>query len=285
MTANRRPVIVGVDGSPAGLGAVRWAADEAVRHGKPLRITHALGVPGPFEQPFEQVVDEHDIALDAATEARGWYPGLHITTSTWHGSPAHVLVEESRHASLVVVGSRRTGGFRSLLVGSVGLQLAARAYCPVLIVHNAERWAAPESPLPRQPIVVGFDGSAHSDFAVGLAFSEAATRGVELVAVRAWREQARRWGRGADLTRLAAAVRDALAADLEPWQAKYPTVPVGLRAVRGTAAPVLLAEGSDALMVVLGPRGRGGLDDVRLGSVTQQVLDHASIPVLIAQHA
>ncbi|GAA2574831.1 universal stress protein [Dactylosporangium fulvum] len=281
MIANRRPVIVGVDGSPASLGAVRWAVDEAVRHGKPLRITHALGVPG----PSEQAVDEHVIALEAAIEARNWHRGLHITTSTWHGSPAHVLIEESRHASLVVVGSRRTRGFHSLLDGSVGLQLATHAYCPVLIVHHAERWTGPERPLPQQPIVVGSDGSAPSEFAVGLAFSEAATRGVHLVAVCAWREPARRWGRAADLTRLAAAVHDALAADLEPWQAKYPTVPVDLRAVRGTAAPVLLAEGSDALMVVLGPRGRDGFDDLRLGSVTQQVLDHATIPVLIAQHA
>src|SRR5690348_675490 len=103
MTANRRPVIVGVDGSPAGFGAVRWAADEAVRHGQPLRITHALGVSG----PLEEATDEHEIALHAAAEARNWQPGLHdVTTSTWHGSPARMLVEQSRHATLVVVGSR-----------------------------------------------------------------------------------------------------------------------------------------------------------------------------------
>jgi nucleotide-binding universal stress UspA family protein len=281
MNADRHPVIVGVDGSPASFGAVRWAADEAVRHGQPLRITHALGVPGLFEP-----ADEHELALQAAIEARGWQPGLHVTTSTWQGSPAHVLVDQSRHASLVVVGSRGAGGFRSLLVGSVGLQLAAHAHCPVLVVHHAEQWAGPECPLPQhQPIVAGADGSTASELAVELAFTEAAARGVALTAVRAWQQPEHRWGRSVDLTRLAAAAHDALSADLEPWRAKYPTVPVELHAVRGAPVPVLVTEADDALMVVLGPRGKGGFDELRLGSVTQQVLEHAPAPVLVARHS
>ncbi|MFF5229570.1 universal stress protein [Dactylosporangium sp. NPDC000521] len=84
MTANRRPVIVGVDGSPASFGAVRWAVDEAVRHGQQLRVTHAIAVP----DAFEPATDEHEVALHAAVEARNWQPGLHVTTFTWCGSPA-----------------------------------------------------------------------------------------------------------------------------------------------------------------------------------------------------
>ncbi|MGI5242306.1 universal stress protein [Dactylosporangium sp. CA-139066] len=282
MTADHRPVIVGVDGSPASLGAVRWAADEAIRHGQPLQITHALGV----ADPFEQAADEHELALQAAAEARNWQPCLrNVTTSTWHGSPARMLVEQSRHASLVVVGSRGTGGFQSLLLGSVGLQLAAHAHCPVLVVHHAERWAEPGGPLPQHgPIVVGADGSAPSELAVELAFAEAASRGVALTAVRAWQEPPHRWGRSVDPARLASAAQHVLVAQVEPWRAKYPTVEVQLRAVQGTAAPVVVSEAIDALMVVLGPRGQGGFEGLRLGSVTQQVLEHASVPVLVARH-
>lgn len=281
MTANRRPVIVGVDGSPASFGAVRWAADEAVRHGQPLRITHASGAPG----PFEEAVDEPELAVQAAVEARNWQPGLHVTTCTWHGRPGRMLVEQSRHASLVVVGSRGMGGFHSLLVGSVGVQLAAHAHCPVLVVHHAERWAGPENALPQhQPIVVGADGSPPSELAVELAFAEAASRGVALNAVRAWQEPAHHWSRTVDPARIATTTHHALATDLEPWRAKYPTVQVQLRAVRGAAVPVLVTEARDALMIVLGPRGQGGFDELRLGSVTQQVLEHASAPVLVARH-
>ncbi|MEV0567732.1 universal stress protein [Dactylosporangium sp. NPDC050588] len=280
MTANPRPVIVGVDGSPASFGAVRWAVDEAMRHGQLLRVTHVIAVP----DAFEPAADEHEVALHAAVEARNWQPGLLVTTFTWRGSPARVLVDQSRSAALVVVGSRGTGGFHSLRIGSVGLQLAAHAGCPVLVVHHAERWAGPEVPLPQhQPIVVGADGSAHAEVGVELAFAEAMSRGVPLIAVRAWQEPAHRWGRATDLTRCATTAHDALAAELAPWRAKYPTVPVELRTVQAAPAAALLDAGRDALMIVLGPRGTGGFDDLRLGSVTQQVLDHASAPVLVAR--
>ncbi|MEU7875893.1 universal stress protein [Dactylosporangium sp. NPDC049140] len=148
----------------------------------------------------------------------------------------------------------------------------------------AERWTGPESLLPQhQPIVVGADGSTPSELAVELAFAEAASRGVTLTAVRAWQEPAHRWGRSVDPARLATAAQQVLAAQVEPWRAKYPTVQVLLRAVQGTVAPVLVSEAHDALMVVLGPRGQGGFEGLRLGSVTQQVLQHSSVPVLVAR--
>ncbi|MET7402278.1 universal stress protein [Dactylosporangium sp. NPDC005572] len=280
MTVIRRPVVVGIDGSSAAFGAVRWAADEAVRHGQPLRVAHAL------EESGEASVDEQRIVLDAGAEARNWQPGLDVTTATSHGSPARMLVEQSRHASLVVVGSRGRGGFRSLLVGSVSRQVAEHAQCPVLVVHHAERWAGPEAQLPRHaPVVVGADGSAAAELAVELAFAEASSRGVGLTAVRAWREPAHRWGRQPDTDGLADAARRELADDLEPWLAKFPAVEVGQRVVRGETVPTLLDEAREALMVVVGARGHGGFTGLGLGSVPSQVLEHADAPVLIARRS
>ncbi|MEV4138838.1 universal stress protein [Dactylosporangium sp. NPDC049742] len=277
MTIIQRPVIVGVDGSPAAFGAVRWAADEAVRLRLPLRITHALGVPG----PPEEITDEQGLVLNAAVEARQWFPSLHVTTSTWYGQPAHTLREQSRHAELVVVGSRGHGGFHSLLVGSVGVQLAGYAYCPVLVVHHAERWSGPEAQLPSHgPVVVGTDGSADGLLALETAFGEASARRVPLVAVRVWQPPASRLARRPDPDKLAAE----LDADLERLRAKDPAVEAEARVRQGVPVPVLLDEARDALMIVLGARGHGGFTGLHLGAVAQHVLEHADSPVLIARH-
>ncbi|MEU7872118.1 universal stress protein [Dactylosporangium sp. NPDC049140] len=282
MIASRRPVIVGVDGSPAAFGAVRWAADEAMRLGQPLRIIHALEVHG----PYEEVSDEHGLAIEAANEIRHWQPGLEVTTTTWHGEPARVLIEQSRSASLVVVGSRGSGGFHSLLVGSVGVHLASHAHCPVLVVHHAERWAGPESPLPqREPIVVAADGSDDAEYGLSLGFAEAASRGVALHAMRTWHEPEHRRGRSADPAGLAAAAERALTADLEPWRGKFPTVEVVPRVEHCPTVPAMLDAARDALMFVIGARGHGGFPGVRLGAVALQVLEHAGTPVLVARRS
>ncbi|MET7425905.1 universal stress protein [Dactylosporangium sp. NPDC005555] len=281
MTGTDRPVIAGVEDTPASLGAVRWAADEAVRLHQPLRIVHAVDAAG----ASGQAPDEHELAVRAAVDTRSWHPGLHVTTCTWYGGAARVLVEQSVHASLVVVAGRSADGFHAVPEGAVGEQLAAHAHCPVLVVHGAQRWADPAVPLPRHgPVLVGTDGSAHAQRAIELAFAEAASRQVDLVAVRAWQEAPHHWGRSHRLERIADDVHRALVADLEQWRSKHPLVRVELRSVHGPTVPVLLTEARAALMVVLSPRGTGGFGALRLGSVTQQVLDHAPAPVLVARH-
>jgi nucleotide-binding universal stress UspA family protein len=204
-----------------------------------------------------------------------------VTTSTWYGHPVSVLREQSRHAELVVVGSRGHGGFHALLVGSVGVHLAGYAHCPVLVVHHAERWAGPETPLPsHQPIVVGADGSAGGQQALEVAFREASARRVPLVAVRAWQQPVSRLARRVDPDRVAAD----LAADLERLRAKDPTVELRSRVVQGAPVPVLLAESRDALMIVLGARGHGGFAGLRIGAVSQHVLEHADTAVLVTRY-
>ena len=275
----RRPVVVGVDGSPASLGAVRWAVDEAARHSVPLKVVHALGRPGLLGFSSK----EQRIALDAAVEARRWVPGTEVTTTTAVGSPAGVLRDQSHRAGLVVVGSRGHGGFSGLLVGSVSAHLAAYAHCPLLVVHRGENWAGQEAQLPSHaPIVVGDDGSAPAQHALGLAFAEAAARRVPLVAVRVWQQpEQRRRRRPVDPVGLAAAEERALSTGVEPWRIKYPDVEVRLVVREGGVAAELIQAATQALMVVLGARGRGGFEELLLGSVTHQVLHHAASPVLV----
>jgi nucleotide-binding universal stress UspA family protein len=163
-----RPIVVGVDGSPASLGAVRWAANEAVRHARALRVAHALDL----SEGSAPEADQQRIVLDAAVEARYWAPGTEVTTTTARASPVALLHEQSRQASLIVVGGRGHGGFAGLLLGSVGQRLVAYAECPVLIIHGGERWAGPEAQLPiSAPVVVGDDGSVAARHALVMAGS------------------------------------------------------------------------------------------------------------------
>ncbi|MFF5228586.1 universal stress protein [Dactylosporangium sp. NPDC000521] len=136
-----RPVVAGVDGSMASLGAVRWAADEAARHGRTLRIVHAL--------TWEGHADGQGIVLDAAADARAWQPGISVETVTVGGRPGRVLQEQSRYASLVAIGGRTHDG--GLMDSSVGASLAAYAHCPVLVVNRGELWIPEDAAGPPTP--------------------------------------------------------------------------------------------------------------------------------------
>src|SRR5256885_7840908 len=148
---HRAPVVVGVDGSPASRVAAEFAAGEASRRGLPLRLVHGLQPPAAYSFGALIAIDLGAVIRDlramletVATELRIRYPGLEMTTEVTAGDPAGVLIEESRTATLVVVGSRGLGGIRGMLAGSVSAQVAAPAHAPGLVV-----W--PPAPRPPEP--------------------------------------------------------------------------------------------------------------------------------------
>ena len=141
MTDDGRPVVVGVDGSPSSIEALRWAARQAKLWGHPLEVVSTwtypplygpVGVPWPTDLDLEK--GAHQILEKAVTEL-GDQEGLSITQTVLHSHPAPALVDKSRQASLVVVGSRGHGEFAGMLLGSVSEFLASHALCPVLIVR------------------------------------------------------------------------------------------------------------------------------------------------------
>lgn len=75
--------------------------------------------------------------LDAAAKAAfGDHVPPGYSQLVLEGLPAHVLLQESRDADFLVVGSRGHGGFAGLLLGSVSQACAEYAKCPVLIIHG-----------------------------------------------------------------------------------------------------------------------------------------------------
>ena len=131
-----RRIVVGVDGSSGSLGALRWAAREASLRDADLEVVHVrffrkevLDLAG-LEQDEEQVL-ERAVAL-----AREEQPGIRVVGRVVDPPPGRALVEASRGADLLVVGSRGLGGFDELTLGSVSQQCSHHARSPVAIIRS-----------------------------------------------------------------------------------------------------------------------------------------------------
>lgn len=135
----RNDVVVGVDGSPEGDAALRFAARYAQAMDASLRIVTAWewvtfdGAPITYGQ-----YDPRDEARRTAEEAAqlSGLPPERVSTLVDAGPPARLLVRASEGAQLLVVGCRGRGGFTGLLLGSVSTQCVHHAKCPVVVVRG-----------------------------------------------------------------------------------------------------------------------------------------------------
>jgi nucleotide-binding universal stress UspA family protein len=133
-------VVVGIDGSEPSLTALRWALDEGRRRPATVTVVHSWRMPYVGGSPW--VVNVYDTdewekaavdVLAGALEAEDT-SGVRIEQEVVHGSAPLSLLEASRTADLVVVGSRGRGGFAGLLLGSTSLHVARHATCPVVVI-------------------------------------------------------------------------------------------------------------------------------------------------------
>ncbi|MEV4628089.1 universal stress protein [Micromonospora sp. NPDC049523] len=137
----RRRIVVGADGSPYARLALAWAVQRAVSRAVPLHAIRTWAEPtAPWHRTdvdSAEVTRTESAALDE--DLAGWrerYPDLPITGEVVTGHPSAVLVEASRQAQLVVVGTRGHGGFRGLVLGSVSQQLLHHAESPVAVIRE-----------------------------------------------------------------------------------------------------------------------------------------------------
>ena len=273
MTEMTYGIVAGYDGSPGSGNALRWAAREAKARGTTLTVCLAW-MPDHMTLPTES--DLCDLARQHGQEilARGLPyaesvlgPGR-VRAELAGGSAACVLCERSRTAGMVVVGGRGHSELPGLLLGSVSWQVAGHAAGRVVVVRGEWR-PANQSP---GPVVAGADGSPAAQAAIAFAFEEAALRDVPLVAVCALTDAAGRLGEGHQ-------VQEDFEHLLAGEAKEHPEVTVVPRVLPGTPRAALLTAAADAQMIVVGSRGRGGLDGMSLGSVAQAVLHHAPCPV------
>ncbi|MDI2129519.1 universal stress protein [Yinghuangia seranimata] len=312
-TTARLPVVVGVENTEAGRLAVRWAADEAARRGLPLRLVHALdwpaGAPRPqYSHATGTPVHHRDLHRVHATSwptqvyrdpdlippARGWgdkfrdagraavdnartialadHPDLEIVDALTDGEPVRVLRTEAEDAAMVVLGSRHLSSVaEALTTGGVAVPVAAHAACPVVVVRGPEQHGTIHPFL-----VVGVDGSPHSEPAIGFAFDTASRRGAVLDAVFVTHATGLHSANEADKE-----AGIALAESLAGWKARYPDVVVRPQIAHGHTVHALVLASRQALGLVVGTRGLGGFQGMVLGSVSRGVLHHATCPVIV----
>jgi nucleotide-binding universal stress UspA family protein len=257
------PVVVGVNGTAAGLAAVRLGAREAAARGRDLRIVHAFTWPSASAHPdVQDYADarQHAIRIvDAAVaSARRSTPGVRVSGQVLDGVPVRVLLQQSRTAEMLILGDDDLATSMALPVDSVLMQSVSRAWCPVVVARGMRP--------PAGPLLAAVDGSATSLFALRHAAAEAQRRHVAVEVAHVVEDPgpaAREAGRRV----LAAAV------------AAVPELTgVRTRLLTGDPAGSLVRASRHARMVVVGPRGSDGA--ALLGPVAQELLRRCACPTV-----
>ncbi|MDR1633960.1 MAG: universal stress protein [Bifidobacteriaceae bacterium] len=295
-------IVVGVDGSNSSTKALDWAVAEAGVRGAPLKVVCAYTVPRFGATSMDAAY--LDVGASALSEGAGAVLEAAAERAKEHlsdvegvlevGDAAGVLVEHSKQAALMVVGTRGRGGFAERLLGTVSTALPVHAHCPTVVVPSGGRGrtsdaeAADEPPEVRK-IVVGVDGSEVSKLALARSLDEAISWQADLVAFASMPVASGTslfaWAPGqvdhtAVLAELEAEVGRLIEAELVGRE-----VPDGFavrhHALDGTASALLVEFSSSADLIVVGSRGRGGFSGLLLGSTSQAVLHHARCPVMV----
>lgn len=136
-------IVVGVDGSEQSQLALSWAARISTTTGASIDAVKAWHFPassgwGYVPDAWNPETDATECLTGSVDEAFGADrpPGLRLLVR--EGLPAKVLLDESKGATMLIVGSRGHGGFAGLLLGSVSSSCAEHATCPVLVVHGGQ---------------------------------------------------------------------------------------------------------------------------------------------------
>jgi nucleotide-binding universal stress UspA family protein len=273
-------ILVAVDGSAESDAAVRWAAREAVLRDAPVTLAHVVmpvvvswpvaSLQGSYnewqEENAQHVIEQAQKTLHASlgeTQPRA------VRTEVLHFNVVPALVNASKEAQMVVVGSRGMGAIGRTLLGSVSSGLVHHARGPVTVVH------ADEAQARTSPVLLGIDGSPASEAATALAFDEASRRGAELVALHAWSDVGVFPVLGMYWQQYEDEGHEVLGERLAGWQEQYPDVTVRRRIACDQPARWLIDESEHAQLVVVGSRGRGGFPGKLLGSVGSTVAQAA----------
>lgn len=295
MSARKGAVVVGIDGSDSARLAVEWAANAAMKRKEPLLLVSTYAIPQflyaegmlPPQELFDDLERETREKIDDAESiARRIAPDLRMSFEIREGSAIDLLLELSRDAAMIVMGSRGLGGLSGMVMGSVSASVVSHAHCPVVVVREDNHLTDDNR---YGPIVVGVDGSPVSEQATAVAFREAAARDAELVAVHTWMDMQVQ----ASLAGLSAAEeqwsvieeeqQQVLAERLSGYATEYPDVKVTRIVTRDRPVRALVEAAANAQLLVVGSHGRGGFKGMLLGSTSRALLQSSPCPLMVVR--
>jgi len=285
-------VVVGYDGSDHAKLALRWAADEAAMESRPLTVLHVTdalakyelstltGTWIPSDELREAVADFAGEVLSEAQESvSASHPDVEVELVAITGDPRSVLLDASKTAGSLFVGSRGRGQVASLLLGSVSVAVSRAAHCPTFVIrpHNEGRV--------RNGIIVGTDCSERTRATLEFAYRQASLRQLPLTVLHSVGpvEAFDRMGVFVEaIENTYEQERLELATSVAGLAEKFPEVRARLRVGQGVPDVCLLSEGEKMDLIVVGHHaGRRPGDMFGLGSFATSVVENAHSPVVV----
>lgn len=284
-------IVVGVDGSESARRALDWAVAHVIAERRPITLVHAIspqyavgwdttGGDGRIVEAMRS--DAHDLLRAARQMVADRAPDLEVEEVLRIADPRTVLIELSRNAAMVVLGSRGRGPVRSLLLGSVGVALSRHAHCPV-VIHR------PSNPgKVRRGILVGVDGTENSQAALEFAFAQASLGGLPLTVLHAfWDTEAALGGpqrvdaHSSEFEQQRLVVAESVSGMGE----KFPDVRMELELARGYPGDCLVEAGEQMHMIVVGAHHGVAASGILFGSAATTVVEHARCAVAVVPTA
>lgn len=283
-------VVLGVDGSAANLGALRFAVAEARLLGAHLKLVHVVPdyltvAPMVPLSAAEFTATGTEILRSAEAVTRELAPDLDVAGWLHHGNRPAELIRAAEGATSLVVGRDGRPLPQRLLRGDTAAGVAARAHLPV--VQVPAEWY-PRPPEADPVVVVGVKGAAHADDLLADAFTVAAERGASLLVLHAWklpsayddivesRTAVDQWARESTLE---------MEALLREHRVRHPEIKVEVRVVHDHPAQALVEASHEADVLVVARRAHGIPPAAHLGSTARAVLRSAHCPVRVVAPA
>jgi nucleotide-binding universal stress UspA family protein len=274
-------VVVGIDGSRAGISAALWAIDEAVDRDLPLRLVCAIEPRelGRFDADFgahdfaaaEIAVREAVMAIESVDKP------VKIEVEIVQGRPVAALLSASYSAVMICVGALGINRAAGKRLGSTPAGLAVHAHCPLAIV----RQRGPHQSAPAW-VVTEFDNTPDSTLVLDHAVAEARLRNAPLRVLTTWRPNftdVHDTHASADGSRLAKAN---LERSLARWRRIHPDLDIGAVALSGSCLNYLARNADSIQLLVVGPERSAGLAEFT-GPASHAALHDTNCSVLISE--